>query len=615
MRQDVQLRSHETPTKHDTPITLVRHFQHVLEPTRSKSASWNSLACMFGLGFMRTQLHVLAHLPPKGDMKRLNQSGCHAKGDFGAAPVKLDFDDVELTQLQRSPASEYDVPVVDLAEKVANVRINSELAGARSSTEAFPETVPDHRPSQALSHKRRKRQVPDNIKNSTPKRKKTRKPKHMCKQRANTEPAEPIEVEASPAQPEGLQSAQSGPEIQDAQLPFDAEASPAKPEDAQSAQSQPEVKDAQLAAAQGGQKKKKKKKAMKSSQRTSEHGTEDEIPLADLVPMGVGGQAGGLELPANHVDEADQVVFDVALPGKGAPICCKCRNPITEARSGRIIGKCFSSWICRTCNARQVQVHRCDQNKAFIKGFKGLDLETQTQFWKSIHGDGSMENVKQSMSDFMENWFERSDFSKNAGDYQPLSWYERQGYDVEQIKEHCKDTVIHDILGLCYRVRITGGGTMSNDVTRRSQMMNPNRQEPTTSAMPASSSARLQPSFESEQAQTQAAKDLGKALAIDRKKIMAEATKVVGKLSAEQVQMDLFMKTKGIKDLPPVVLEKLQTSIKSIKEMVSNAKAVLGGKATTPPSFLDAADMAKRAVLQRQFVNQLLANNMASQMP
>ena len=54
----------------------------------------------------------------------------------------------------------------------------------------------------------------------------------------------------------------------------------------------------------------------------------------------------------------------------------------------------------------------------------------------------------------LERIFTQRFIESSGGSYLPLSVYAREGYDAKQIQKECKDTMIHPVLGLCYRVAI-----------------------------------------------------------------------------------------------------------------------------------------------------------------
>ena len=56
------------------------------------------------------------------------------------------------------------------------------------------------------------------------------------------------------------------------------------------------------------------------------------------------------------------------------------------------------------------------------------------------------------------------------GQYMPLSYYERQGFSIEDIEEKCDDTEEHEVLGTTYRVDITHVSSFQVEETVRTRI-------------------------------------------------------------------------------------------------------------------------------------------------
>ena len=54
----------------------------------------------------------------------------------------------------------------------------------------------------------------------------------------------------------------------------------------------------------------------------------------------------------------------------------------------------------------------------------------------------------------LEKVFTQRFVESSEGSYLPLSVYEKQGYDIEQISKQCNDFMEHPVLGRVYRVVI-----------------------------------------------------------------------------------------------------------------------------------------------------------------
>jgi hypothetical protein len=337
---------------------------------------------------------------------------------------------------------------------------------------------------------------------------------------------------------------------------------------------------------------------------------------ADAPSENVEGAEAQAQAQHEGAEAQKSVQYDVELPFGGAPpLCRKCKNEIDfEARTGRVMGKCANSWICRTCNTRSVQISRLDKDKTFSIKFKQMDEDLKIEFWNQCQSKVGADDLKQVMGHFLEHSIERANSSHSKGEYQPLSWYERQGYDPEAIVAQCKDVMTHKILGPCYRVTIQGGGFTTTSFERRGQILNatPKDAKPTSGGFtPSRHTANVQ----EDQAAVAQLKSEQANLMLNQKKQKMEASKTLSKLSAELVQMELLQKQKGVKDLPDTVKAKMLGTTHAIKEAVANCKLVLVGKAAAIIDPQEATDLAKRAKLQQQFVTKLLTNNLFIQMP
>ena len=123
--------------------------------------------------------------------------------------------------------------------------------------------------------------------------------------------------------------------------------------------------------------------------------------------------------------------------------------------------------MCNVCGTRQVQVCRIFKEAGYAKLFTGLSKEMKMQFWKRIREDGSKANILKLAKRTLIAVEDREIRTGALGDYKPLSWYERQGYDIKAIEEKCDDTTTHKVLGTCYRVEFVGGGETWKKRTRQ----------------------------------------------------------------------------------------------------------------------------------------------------
>lgn len=134
------------------------------------------------------------------------------------------------------------------------------------------------------------------------------------------------------------------------------------------------------------------------------------------------------------------------------PICQKC-NCECDPLAARLTSKMAGTWICKVCHCRQAQLSRMTGGFPNAE-FKQLSAQDQTEFWNTIKhvADGMI--LRGHLVETLVKRRVDSLTSIICGSYLPLSVYERQGYDVHQIKSNCSDVKQHAVLGQVYRVAI-----------------------------------------------------------------------------------------------------------------------------------------------------------------
>ena len=147
------------------------------------------------------------------------------------------------------------------------------------------------------------------------------------------------------------------------------------------------------------------------------------------------------------------VTYFPKLGSDPVPRCQKCGREVDPLRTrqtrqgdGKLPGGIFK---CKACNVRHVQsVGLFGEWPTDM--FRELDEKTQEAFWRAP-GNTKAEleaNVKKNV---IRSFIQRRT-AANKGSYQPISWYERQGYDVVRIEAEITDTKVILGLGLCYKV-------------------------------------------------------------------------------------------------------------------------------------------------------------------
>jgi hypothetical protein len=104
---------------------------------------------------------------------------------------------------------------------------------------------------------------------------------------------------------------------------------------------------------------------------------------------------------------------------------------------------------CKACNVRHVQAVGLFgewPNADFLE----LDQKTQEAFW-CAPGKSKAE-LEANVKKHVIRCIIKRRTAESKGSYQPISWYERQGYDVARIVDEITDTKVMKGLGLCYKV-------------------------------------------------------------------------------------------------------------------------------------------------------------------
>jgi hypothetical protein len=119
----------------------------------------------------------------------------------------------------------------------------------------------------------------------------------------------------------------------------------------------------------------------------------------------------------------------------------------------RLVGKAQGCWQCSTCSVRYTQLHR-QWGGWPPKEFESLDPEAKAQFWQDIQKAPDAASQEELVLKTLSHRIIESRISGEKGSFQPLGWYQAQGYDVKRIEKYCKDTEEHPVLGTTYRVDI-----------------------------------------------------------------------------------------------------------------------------------------------------------------
>ena len=104
-----------------------------------------------------------------------------------------------------------------------------------------------------------------------------------------------------------------------------------------------------------------------------------------------------------------------------------------------------------------------------ITEFVEMGSEWQIDFWRS-KGTNSKAALEEKIVRSLAQSKVTRDSKGSQGKYMPLSWYERQGFNIEDIQENCTDIEEHAVLGECYRVDISEVSTFQVEETVRTRI-------------------------------------------------------------------------------------------------------------------------------------------------
>jgi Neuraminidase (sialidase) len=205
------------------------------------------------------------------------------------------------------------------------------------------------------------------------------------------------------------------------------------------------------------------------------------------------------------------------------------------------------------------------------------------------------------------------------GDYKPLSWYERQGYDIKAIEEKCDDTTIHKVLGTCYRVEFVGGGETWKKRTRQTDELHGeedlegtnvlgNSASSSLSRASAAATAAAQQTAAEKEKMTNFKKQMAELQKTEQKH-EGEAQKVLKEVSGELSIVAQLVKSKQFKCLEKnytAVAEGLIESHRKLGSMKQEALECIAEGSPCVSTEKLAREVVKSCVVQRQFVYKII---------
>lgn len=311
----------------------------------------------------------------------------------------------------------------------------------------------------------------------------------------------------------------------------------------------------------------------------------------------------------------------VSFPSiKDEVICDRCKTPCDPLRA-RVMGKSASGseirFCCKTCNIRCTQLYRVFGSWP-IQQFKELSETQKTEFMRKVKDCSSAKDLQSTAVHTMISQRTEQQMARQKGTYQPLSWYAAQGYDAALIKEKCKDTEMHEVLGLTYKVSLKTEAKTTIEETIRSELYKliennkGKRKRGSAGAVDDDydDDAMAESDDEQKSSAPKSQKDLMKLAKLQEKEASAAArkeTQRIAKVKTDsakfqaKVQGPLALLEKTLKNhkadlsmLPPYVTEGAKNKLAKLKEIMASSSKAL--KEKTPYMNFSVAEVQSTCV-------------------
>ena len=152
------------------------------------------------------------------------------------------------------------------------------------------------------------------------------------------------------------------------------------------------------------------------------------------------------------------------------PICKDCRMEVDPMKPGtRLTKKSVQQYQCSRCNTKCVLMNRMCGSWPTDE-FLELSAEQQVEFYRT---PGGSKDFKKKYVETLVNNYVTKKREYVTGEFQPLSYWKEQGYDIDRIARNTGPENIkeHPQLGLTYRVLIEASQDMNEQYMMRSQIM------------------------------------------------------------------------------------------------------------------------------------------------
>jgi hypothetical protein len=292
--------------------------------------------------------------------------------------------------------------------------------------------------------------------------------------------------------------------------------------------------------------------------------------------------------------------------------CCKCQMILPPATDGpRLRQKCKGVNICSVCNTRQVQANRVLQEMNVMSRFKNLDKDARSEFWKAVRSNGDKANIRAMVKETFKKYEKHEKKTTASGAYQPISWYEKQGYDGDVIRNQCTDSVEHPILGKCYRLEILSAEDSSIYGYERSNTFDGEYQDDGDegNSRPAMTPKPFADQRNGAIAMQRNMKQQFKELEMTVKKNKENANKVLAIVSGELAITEIVTKSKHYKTIGKAcepVAECFADCIKKLADAKADARNALASGCAMSVTYEETQQLVKQCGTQRSFLQSLM---------
>ena len=227
-----------------------------------------------------------------------------------------------------------------------------------------------------------------------------------------------------------------------------------------------------------------------------------------------------------------------------SPTCCKCKS-LVDPLDARLIGRKQGVWQCKVCSSRYSQLHRRFGGWPPAQ-FREISEEERTEFWKQAAIVADSKGLERLVVKTLEARVVAGRSAGSRGQYLPLGAYEKMGFDTQAIQERCSDVREHPILGTTYRVDVEFQSKERTEQEVQQEVVRSVQQQ----LEKAKAKAKAKPKAKGKVKEDDIAKP--------SKKMTADATKVLAKVTAATKNVRAAVKMVGTSNLPEQHKTKLQ---------------------------------------------------------